>query len=91
MYVKDQGEWEKEDKKKTKLTKVVKTIANKNITLLPQPTSLEEKYPDYNKSSSKTTDKYEKMVIESMTTDEDKNEKIITNISKATIIKDKSC
>lgn len=91
MYVKDQGEWEKEDEKKTKLTKVVKTIANKNIRLLPQPTSLEEKYPEYNNSTSKTPDKYEKMVIESITTDEDKNEKIITNISKATIIKDKSC
>ena len=88
MYVKDQGEWEKEDEKKTKLTKVVKTIANKNIRLLPQ---FREKYPDYNNSTSKTSDKYEKMVIESMTTDEDKNEKIITNISKATAIKDKSC
>jgi len=86
MYVKDQGEWEKEDEKKTKLTKVVKTIANKNIRLLPQ---FREKYPEYNKSSSKTSDTYDKIVIESMTTDEDKNEKIITNISKATAIKDK--
>jgi hypothetical protein len=88
MYVKDQGEWEKEDEKKTKLTKVVKTIANKNIRLLPQ---FREKYPEYNKSSSKISDTYDKIVIESMTTDEDKNEKIITNISKATAIKDKSC
>ena len=86
MYVKDQGEWEKEDEKKTKLTKAVKTIANKNIRLLPQ---FREKYPEYNNSTSKTSDKYEKMVIESMTTDDDKNEKIITIISKATIIKDK--
>jgi len=86
MYVKDQGEWEKEDEKKTKLTKAVKTIANKNIRLLPQ---FREKYPEYNKSSSKTSDTYDKIVIESMTSDDDKNEKIITNISKATVIKDK--
>jgi hypothetical protein len=64
-------------------------LANKNIRLLPQPTSLEEKYPEYNKSSSKISDTYDKIVIESMTTDEDKYEKIITNISKATAIKDK--
>jgi len=85
MYVKDQGEWEKEDEKKTKLTKVVKTIANKNIRLLPQ---FREKYPEYNKYSSKTSDTYDKIVIEVMMSDDHKNEKIITNISKATIIKD---
>ena len=86
MYVKDQGEWEKEDEKKTKLTKAVKTIANKNIRLLPQ---FREKYPEYNKSTTKMSDTYDKIVIESMTTDDDKNEKIIKNISKATIIKEK--
>jgi hypothetical protein len=84
MYVKDQGEWEKEDEKKTKITKVIKNIANKNIRLLPQ---FREKYPEYNNSSSKISDTYEKTVIEAMTTDDDKNEKIITNISKATVIK----
>jgi hypothetical protein len=86
MYVKDQDEWEKEDDKKTKLTKAVKNIANKNIRLLPQ---FREKYPDYNNSSSKTSDKYDKIVIEAMTSDEDKNEKIFKNISKATVISDK--
>jgi hypothetical protein len=83
MYVKDQGEWNKEDEKKTKLTKAVKKIADKNIRLLPQ---FREKYPEYKNSSSKTSDKYDKIVIEAMTTDEDKNEKIIKNISKVTTI-----
>ena len=85
MYVKDEGEWNKEDEKKTKLTKAVKRIADKNIRLLPQ---FREKYPEYKNSSSKTSDKYDKMVLEVMTTDENKNEKIITNISKVTTIKD---
>jgi aromatic ring-opening dioxygenase LigB subunit len=85
MYVKDQGEWEKEDEKKTKLTKAVKTIANKNIRLLPQ---FREKYPEYNKSTTKISDTYDKIVIESMTSDDFKNEKIIKKISKATIIKE---
>lgn len=81
MYVKDQGEWEKEDEKKSKITKAVKRVADKNIRLLP---AFREKYPEYKNSSSKTSDKYDKMVLEVMTTDEDKNEKIIKNISKVT-------
>ncbi len=84
MYVKDEGEWNKEDEHKTKLTKAVKKIADKNIRLLPQ---FREKYPDYKNSSSNTSDKYDKMVIEAMTTDQDKNDKVIKNISKATIIR----
>ena len=86
MYVKDQGEWEKEDDKKTKITKAVKSIANKNIKLLPQ---FREKNPEYNNSSAKISDTYDKIVIEVMTLDDNKNEKIIKNISNATIIKDK--
>jgi hypothetical protein len=83
MYIKDQGEWNKEDEKKTKLKKAVTKIADKNIKLLPQ---FREKYPEYKNSSSKTSDKYDKMVLEVMTCDDDKNEKIITNISKITTI-----
>ena len=86
MYIKDEGQWEKEDDNKTKLTKVVKKIADKNIRLLP---TFREKYPEYKNSSSKVSDKYDKMVIEVMTCDDDKNEKIIKNISKVTTIQDK--
>ena len=85
MYIKDEGEWNKEDEKKTKLKKAVTKVADKNIKLLPQ---FREKYPDYKNSSSKTSDKYDKMVLEVMTCDDDKNEKIVKNISKVTIIKE---
>jgi hypothetical protein len=85
MYIKDQGEWSKEDEKKTKLKKAVTKVADKNIKLLPL---FREKYPEYKNSSSKTSDKYDKMVLEVMTCDDDKNEKIITNISKITTIKE---
>jgi hypothetical protein len=83
MYIKDENKWEKEDDNKTKLKKVINKVADKNIRLLPQ---FREKYPDYNNSSSKISDKYDKIVIEAMTSDEDKNEKIIKNISKEVII-----
>ena len=86
MYVKDEGEWNKEDDNKTNLKKVITKVADKNIRLLPQ---FREKYPEYKNSSSKTSDKYDKMVVEAMTSDEDKNEKIIKNISKVTTIQEK--
>ena len=85
-YVKDKDKWEKEDDNKSKLKKFVTNVADKNIRLLPQ---FREKYPEYKNSSTKISDTYDKLVIESMTTDMDKNEKIIKNISKVTIINEK--
>ena len=55
MYIKDEGEWNKEDEKKTKLKKAVTKVADKNIKLLPQ---FREKYPEYKNSASKISDKY---------------------------------
>jgi hypothetical protein len=85
MYIKDEGQWAKEDDNKTRLKKAINKIADKNIRLLPQ---FREKYPDYKNSSSKMSDKYDKLVVEVMETDDDKKEKIIKNISKATTIKE---
>ena len=83
MYIKDEDKWEKEDDNKTKLRKVIKKVANKNIRLLPQ---FREKYPDYDDAESTISDKYSKMVIEAMggagNNDLDKEDKIIQNISK---------
>jgi len=83
FYVKDQNQWEKEDENKTKLKKIVKHIANKNIRLLPQ---YRAKFPDYNDSDSIHSDEHSKIVIEAMICDNQKDEKIIKNISNATTI-----
>jgi hypothetical protein len=85
MYIKDAGEWNKEDEKKSKLKKLITRVADKNIRLLP---AFREKYPDYGNSSSKISDVYNKMIVEAMETDDDKKEKIIKNISKVTTIKE---
>jgi hypothetical protein len=85
MYVKDQGEWSKEDDNKTRLKKAINKIADKNIRLLPQ---FREKYPEYKNASAKISDVHDKLVIEVMETDDNKKEKIIKNISKATTIKE---
>jgi hypothetical protein len=86
MYVKDEGHWEKEDDNKTRLKKVINKVADKNIRLLPQ---FREKYPEYRNSSSKISDVHDKLVIEVMETDNDKKDKIISNISKSTTISNK--
>jgi hypothetical protein len=85
MYVKDEGQWMKEDENKTRLKKAIIRVSNKNIKLLPQ---FREKYPEYRNSSSKISDVHDKLVIEVMETDNDKKEKIIKNISKVTTITD---
>ena len=86
MYIKDEGQWEKDDDNKSRLKKAVKKVANKNIRLLPQ---FREKYPDYSNSYAKISNTYDKIVVEAMTSDDDKNEKIIKNISRVTTIRDK--
>ena len=83
MYIKDEDQWSKEDDNKSKLRRAIKIVADKNIRLLPQ---FREKYPDYKNSSSKISDKYDKMVIEAMVCDNDKEDKIIKHISNITAI-----
>ena len=90
IYIKDQGQWEKEDDNKSKLKKAVNKIAHKNIKLISQ---FSEKYPDCKKCDSRLSDKYNKMIIEAMggpgDNNKEKEEKIIRNITKATTISQK--
>ena len=87
MYIKDADKWEKENEEKNKLRKAIKKIANKNSRLLPQ---FKEKYPDCNKSESKKSDQYNKLIIEAMggsgNEDFDNENKIIKKIAKEVII-----
>jgi hypothetical protein len=83
LYVKDEDKWEK-DEEKNKMKKAIKRVANKNIRLLP---SFKEKYPDCNKSTSNHSDKYNKIIVESMDTDGENANKIIKNISNEVIVK----
>jgi len=82
LYVKDENKWEKDDEK-NKIKKAIKIIANKNIRLLP---SFKEKYPDCNQSISTHSDKYNKIMVESMDTDTNNENKIITKITKEVMI-----
>jgi hypothetical protein len=87
LYIKDENKWEKEDDERKKLRKAIKRVACKNQRLIPK---FKEAHPDCIKASSKFSDQYNKMIIESMggsgDNDLEKEDKIIRNISKNVVI-----
>jgi hypothetical protein len=87
LYVKDEDKWNKETDGNPKIRKAIKHIAKKNSK---QIFDFKNKYPDCNKSHSKHSDKYNKLIIESMggkgDNDQEKENKIIHNIAKEVIV-----
>jgi hypothetical protein len=87
MYIKDEDKWERENEEKKKLRKVIKKIADKNARLLPE---FKKEHPDCNRASSKYSDQYNKLIVESMggsgDNDQEKEDKIIKKIAKNVII-----
>ena len=87
LYIKDENKWEKEDDEKNNIKKVIKKVACKNQRLLMK---FKETHPGCNYSESKFSDQYSKLVIEAMggsgNNDDEKEAKIIKNISKEVII-----
>jgi hypothetical protein len=86
LYIKDENKWEKDEEKK-KMHKVIKKVADKNARLLPK---FKEAHPDCNKSASRFSDQYNKIIVESMggpgDNDFEKEEKIIKRITKEIIV-----
>ena len=89
IYIKDENTWEK-DESQCKMRRMIKKVVSKNQRLIPK---FKEQNPEYNKSYSKVSDKYNKLIIESMggsgDNDLEKEDKIIRNITK-NIVVDKS-
>jgi len=87
LYIKDQNKWEKEGEENNKLRKAIKHVAYKNSKML---SAFREKHPDCNKSDSKYSDQYNKLVIEAMggkgDNDKEKEDKIIKNIAREVIV-----
>jgi len=87
MYVKDEDKWEKENESKQKIRKAIKHVAHKNSKMLKE---FKIKHPDCEKSESKFSDQYNKLVIEALggkgDNDLEKEDKIIKNIAKEVVI-----
>jgi hypothetical protein len=82
LYVKDEDKWEKDEEKKM-VRKAIKNVADKNSRLLLK---FREVHPDCNKSNSKYSDQYNKIIVEAFGGQGndiiDKEDKIIKNITK---------
>ena len=87
MYIKDEDKWEKENEDKSKMRKVIKHVTHKNSKLLKD---YKTKYPGCEKSDSRFSNQYDKLIIEAMggkgDNDLEKEDKIIKNIAKNVII-----
>jgi hypothetical protein len=77
LYIKDNNEWVKDDEPNTRMTKVIKQIAHKNMKVIPEWV---KNNPDCYDSESKKNDKYLKIVSNSMSGGTEIEQK--TNISK---------
>ena len=86
IYIKDENKWEK-DEEKEKIRRVIKKVASKNQRLLLK---FKDIHPDCIKASSKYSDQYNKIIVESMggsgNNDNEKEDKIIKKITSVTII-----
>jgi len=87
LYIKDDDKWEKEDDDNKKLRKMIRRVAFKNYKQISQ---FKAKYPDCDKSESRYSDKYNKIIVESMggagDNEKENEDKIIRNISKEVVI-----
>jgi len=88
LYIKDQDKWEKDNDSNDKIKQAIKSIAYKNMKMIPEWI---KEHPDYNDVYSKTNDKYLKIVMNSMSgsTEEEQKKnmnKIISNVAKETMI-----
>jgi len=88
LYIKDDNQWTKDDEQKTTLTKAIKQVAHKNIKQISEWQKLN---PDFSDPDSKQNDRYQKIILNSMSgstkEESDKNyEKIAKNICKEVVI-----
>jgi len=87
VYIKDENKWEKEDENKKKLRRAIKKVASKNQRLI---LNFQQAHPDCGKASSRYSDQFNKIIVESMggsgDNDIEKEDKIIRKISSVTTI-----
>ena len=87
LYIKDKDKWEKENETNNNIRKVIKKVVDKNVRLIPE---FKEEHPDCIKSTSKYSDQYNKIIVESMgghgDNETEKEDKIIKNIAKEVTI-----
>ena len=91
MYIKDHDKWEKDDSEMKQMKELVRTVRDKNITLIATWRDL---YPECVQSNSKKTTQFNQICMEAFGgetggekgTKQEKEDKIISKIAKSVII-----
>ncbi len=94
MYIKEDDKWEKDDTEMKQMKELVRTVRDKNISLIATWRDL---YPECVKSNSKKTAQFNQICMEAFGgetggekgTKQEKEDKIISKIAKSVVI-DKS-
>jgi hypothetical protein len=83
LYIKEEDKWEKESPENTNMKKMVKKVDYKNIGLIGE---WKDQHPDHRESTCPDNDTYLKILVQSMSGDEEHVEKVIKKISKEVTI-----
>jgi hypothetical protein len=83
LYIKEEDKWEKESPENTNMKKMVKKVDYKNIGLIGE---WKDSHPDHRESTCPDNDTYLKILVQSMSGDEEHVEKVIKKISKEVAI-----
>ena len=83
LYIKEEDKWEKENPENTNMKKMVKKVDYKNIGLIGE---WKDTHPDHRESTCPDNDTYLKILVQSMSGDEEHVEKVIKKISKEVTI-----
>ena len=83
LYIKEEDKWEKESPENTNMKKMVKKVDYKNIGLIGE---WKDSHPDHKESTCPDNDTYLKILVQSMSGDEEHVEKVIKKISKEVTI-----
>ena len=91
MYIKDHDKWEKDDSEMKQMKELVRTVRDKNITLIATWRDL---YPECVQSNSKKTTQFNQICMEAFGgetggdkgTKQEKEDKIISKIAKSVVI-----
>ena len=83
MYIKDQDKWEKEDDELKQMKELIRTVRDKNISMI---NSWRDLYPECVLSNSKKTTQFNNICMESFGFKQEKERKIISKIAKSVAI-----
>ena len=83
LYIKEEDKWEKESPENTNMKKMIKKVDNKSIGLISE---WKHQHPNHRESTCRDNDTYLKILVESMSGDEEHMGKVIKKISKEVVI-----